>query len=131
MQDSSLESAMSTVFQRLFKPRQKTIEATYTLSEVAVHCNRNDCWIVVEDYVYDVTSFLDSHPGGFDVLMEHAGRDATVAFYGAGHLPNTENLLKPFLVGSLVQHERVNLIGTVSSNRSRYMWSSDGVAVAE
>ncbi|GBM19623.1 Cytochrome b5 [Araneus ventricosus] len=131
MQDSRLESAVSTVLQRLLKPLQKIAEATYTLSEVADHCNRNDCWIVIEDYVYDVTSFLDSHPGGFDVLMEHAGRDATVAFYGAGHHPNTGDLLKPFLVGSLVQHERVNLIGTVSSNRHRSMWSADGVTVAE
>ncbi|GFY79351.1 cytochrome b5 [Trichonephila inaurata madagascariensis] len=131
MQDSVLEGTMSTVLQRLFKPRQKCAEVTYTLSEVADHCSRNDCWIIVEDNVYDVTSFIDSHPGGYDVLMELAGRDATVAFYGAGHHPNTRDLLKPFLIGSLAHHERVNLIGTVSSSRNRFLWSRDRVAVVE
>ncbi|GIX99245.1 cytochrome b5 [Caerostris darwini] len=131
IQDTRLENAMTTVLQRLFISRQKRTEITYTLSEVASHCNHNDCWVVIEDNVYDITSFLDTHPGGFDVLMEHAGRDATVAFYGAGHLRTTKDLLKPFFVGSLAQHERVNLIGTVSSNRSRFLWSRDGVAVAE
>lgn len=41
------------------------------------------------------------HPGGFDVLMEHAGRDATVAFYSSGHHPSTIELLEPFCVGTL------------------------------
>lgn len=37
-------------------------------------------WIIVEDRVYDVTDFLDLHPGGRDTLLEHAGTDATAMF---------------------------------------------------
>ncbi|KAG8180223.1 hypothetical protein JTE90_016499 [Oedothorax gibbosus] len=122
---SVLNGAVTTVLQRLRRLSQqqnKRTDQSYTLSEVSVHCNRNDCWIVVGDNVYDVTPFLDKHPGGFDVLMEQAGRDATMAFYGAGHHPSTFDMLEPFHIGNLAQHERVNIIGTVSNHS---VWSRD------
>jgi cytochrome b involved in lipid metabolism len=36
----------------------------YDMSEVKKHTTLNDCWIVVDGFVYDVTSFLPDHPGG-------------------------------------------------------------------
>jgi cytochrome b involved in lipid metabolism len=35
----------------------------YTLDEVAKHCTETDCWIAVNEKVYDVTAFLSEHPG--------------------------------------------------------------------
>jgi cytochrome b involved in lipid metabolism len=32
-----------------------------------------DCWLVIEGKVYDVTPFLDEHPGGFDTLVSNSG----------------------------------------------------------
>lgn len=34
-----------------------------TLSEVAKHNKRDDCWIIVEGLVYDVTKYIPLHPG--------------------------------------------------------------------
>uniref|UniRef100_A0A8C4SZN8 Cytochrome b5 type B n=1 Tax=Erpetoichthys calabaricus TaxID=27687 RepID=A0A8C4SZN8_ERPCA len=34
-------------------------------------------WVIIHDKVYDVTHFLDEHPGGEEVLLEQAGGDAT------------------------------------------------------
>jgi hypothetical protein len=41
----------------------------YTLADVAKHNSATDCWMVINDKVYDVTSFIDEHPGG-DVILE-------------------------------------------------------------
>lgn len=32
--------------------------------EVARHNNPSDCWIVIDDQVWDVTAFAPEHPGG-------------------------------------------------------------------
>lgn len=52
----------------------------YTIQEVAKHNKPNDCWMVVNGEVLDVTNFLDEHPGGREALLLFAGRDATEEF---------------------------------------------------
>lgn len=78
-----------------------------TLNEVADHDQINDCWIVLYDRVYDVTKFLYSHPGGEDVILDHAGRDATLAFHGTGHTKAATNMLRDYLIGELPVSERI------------------------
>ncbi|XP_023163182.2 cytochrome b5 [Drosophila hydei] len=72
-----------------------------TLEEVAHHDSFDDCWIVIYDRVYDVTHFLREHPGGDDVIMDHAGRDATIAFHGTGHSRHAVEQMRQFLIGEL------------------------------
>lgn len=36
---------------------------TYTAEQVAAHNNDKDCWIIVDNKVFDVTKFLSEHPG--------------------------------------------------------------------
>lgn len=43
------------------------------VQEVADHASGDTCWIVINDNVLDVTKFLLEHPGGEDIIMEHAG----------------------------------------------------------
>lgn len=54
---------------------------TYTMAEVSEHATVDDCWIVVNDGVYDVTSFAQSgkHPGGD--ISGACGNDATEMFF--------------------------------------------------
>ena len=48
-------------------------------SEVAKHNTDSDCWIIIGNAktggpkVYDVTKYLEEHPGGSEVMMEFAG----------------------------------------------------------
>ncbi|KAJ5510194.1 FMN-dependent dehydrogenase [Penicillium expansum] len=53
---------------------------TLNRSEVAKHTTINNCWVIINDKVYDVTDFLKKHPGGVSIILAHAGRDATKAF---------------------------------------------------
>lgn len=55
----------------------------FTREEIEKHSNENDCWIVVNDKVYDATSVLSWHPGGMTPILDHAGRvhkETTEAF---------------------------------------------------
>lgn len=75
----------------------------YTLSEVAEHCHHNDCWLIVYDLVYDVTNFLNEHPGGEYIVMENAGRDSTLQFRGSRHSKDAFDMLDQYCIGILVE----------------------------
>ncbi|XP_012254076.2 L-lactate dehydrogenase (cytochrome) isoform X1 [Athalia rosae] len=80
---------------------------TISLDEMAWHDTPDDCWFAIYDYVYDCTSFIKNHPGGDDVLLEYAGRDATLAFTGAGHSKFAQKILERYLIGELPPDERI------------------------
>ncbi|RKP22592.1 cytochrome b5-like heme/steroid binding domain-containing protein, partial [Syncephalis pseudoplumigaleata] len=73
----------------------------FTEQQVAEHTSENDCWVVIHGKVYDVTGFLNEHPGGRKVIMNAAGTDATRqfdAFHNAGIL---EKYGPSMLIGEL------------------------------
>jgi L-lactate dehydrogenase (cytochrome) len=35
-----------------------------SVEEIKKHASEQDCWIVVDDVVWDITDFIPSHPGG-------------------------------------------------------------------
>lgn len=49
----------------------------------------------------DVTKFLQEHPGGEEVLLEAAGKDATEEFDAIGHSKAAKELLLKYQVGIL------------------------------
>ncbi|KAI1193815.1 mitochondrial cytochrome-like protein b2 [Nemania serpens] len=58
-----------------------------SVEEVSAHQSIDDLWLVVDGVVYDMSEFAPQHPGGVDVLLQHAGRDATAA-YSEVHAPS-------------------------------------------
>lgn len=48
--------------------------------EVAKHCSQEDCWIVVNGKVYDLTRFAPNHPGGAQMVYQWAGRDGSITY---------------------------------------------------
>ncbi|KAL5987898.1 Cytochrome b5 isoform A [Asimina triloba] len=51
--------------------------------------------------VYDVTDYLDEHPGGDDVLLNAAGKDATEEFEDAGHSKSARLLMQDYCIGEI------------------------------
>ena len=66
------------------------------IEELKVHNGRNDCWIAIENEVYNITDYLEEHPGGMNILLDHAGTDATNDFIDIGHSQEAIDLLKKY-----------------------------------
>lgn len=50
--------------------------------------------------MYDVTEYLRDHPGGVDVLLDVAGKDATEAYKSVGHSNDADEILATYLIGT-------------------------------
>lgn len=50
---------------------------TLTPPPVSKHNTPESCWVILYGHVYDVTSFLNEHPGGSKIILQLAGTDAT------------------------------------------------------
>ncbi|PNS20457.1 Cytochrome b2, mitochondrial [Sphaceloma murrayae] len=62
--------------------------AKLTPSTVQQHRSADSCWVILYGNVYDVTSFIPSHPGGSKIILQLAGTDATEE-YDPIHPPGT------------------------------------------
>ncbi|GMY11812.1 cytochrome b5 [Fagus crenata] len=78
-----------------------TLSKLYTMQEASEHNTKDDCWVVIDGKVYDVTSYLDEHPGGDDVVLVATGKDATDDFEDAGHSKSAKELMETFCIGEL------------------------------
>lgn len=47
--------------------------AVYSSQEVSRHCTPEDCWVIINNSVYDVSKYLEKHPGGVNLVMKSAG----------------------------------------------------------
>lgn len=77
----------------------------YKLSEIKKHNKENDLWMVVNGEVFNMTMYLDYHPGGAKKLMLGAGRDATSLFNKYHPWVNYHNLAGKLKIGYLVDED--------------------------
>ncbi|KDO34363.1 hypothetical protein SPRG_01499 [Saprolegnia parasitica CBS 223.65] len=84
-----------------FKPAYLTREyRKYTRAQVAMHNKEHDAWIIVKDKVFDITEYVEDHPGGLSILND-VGGDATVGFYGPQHPPTVAEHILEYLIGEI------------------------------
>lgn len=69
--------------------------------ELAKHSSESDCWLAIRGKVYNITRYLEYHPGGVPELMRGAGKDATSLFDEVHPWVNIEQLLAKCYVGPL------------------------------
>jgi len=77
----------------------------FSLADVAKHASADDCWVVLgepgEKKVYDVSKFLDDHPGGPEIVLDKAGEDSHTEFEDIGHSQDARDQLEGLLIGKL------------------------------
>ncbi|CAM0956461.1 unnamed protein product [Alopecurus aequalis] len=73
----------------------------FGFEEVAKHNIAKDCWLVIDGKVYDVTPFMDEHPGGDEVLLAVTGKDATSDFEDIGHSESAREMMEKYLIGEI------------------------------
>ncbi|KAL7698402.1 Cytochrome b5-like protein [Lotmaria passim] len=81
-----------------------------SMEEVAEKKSAEGAWFVINNKVYDVTKFLDLHPGGRDILLYSAGGDATEAFTDNGHSDNAYKMMAKYCIGDLKLDERKKFV---------------------
>lgn len=83
-------------------PTSTAAPATFTLADVATHNSPADCWAAIDGAVYNLTAWVDQHPGGAERIVALCGTDATAAF-SAQHSGDQEPMtrLPLFVIGAL------------------------------
>ncbi|WWC87524.1 uncharacterized protein L201_002414 [Kwoniella dendrophila CBS 6074] len=108
------EASSSSTTTQSEKPVQP--EGTYSLEQLKEHGTRESLWMLLHDKVYDVTAFIDEHPGGDEVMIEEAGRDATEAFEDVGHSDEARDMLPKMLLGDFYGEKKSKTKKSFSSN---------------
>ena len=81
-----------------FSRRNKKI---FTLGEVQKHNTKKDAWTIIENKVYNISSWIPKHPGG-EIIMKAVGKDATQLFIEHGHPSYVKKTILPkYYIGNL------------------------------
>lgn len=75
-----------------------------TTAELKQHKIKADCWTCINGKVFNITPYIDFHPGGEKEIMKCAGSDGTFLFNKYHSWVNPDRLLAKCMVGILVDH---------------------------
>jgi len=79
----------------------------FTVDEILIHNNRKDgIWVTRGDSVYDISSFVDNHPGGIDKILLAAGKsiDPFWKIFSIHHSSYVFDTLQEYYIGK-IQHD--------------------------
>ncbi|KAJ3367791.1 fatty acid alpha-hydroxylase [Kappamyces sp. JEL0680] len=74
----------------------------FTKEQVAAHHTTGSLWVTVKGRVYDLTHFMDSHPGGEEILLQYGGQDVTDVLQDVHehqHSDSAYEMLEEYYVG--------------------------------
>jgi len=101
IQDESQEKLTQTYEEEKTRENEEN-EKTYTMEELIKHNSKESCWSVIRGNVYNLTNWIDKHPGGSDKILRICGKDGTDLFvrqHGGKEKP--EKILEIFKIGVL------------------------------
>ena len=77
----------------------------YTLNEINKHNKIEDIWICINGKVYDVSKFINKHPGQSNTLINFAGKDATIPFTLFHPEYVSKYMLHKYYIGDIVDYK--------------------------
>lgn len=87
---------------------------TFTRAEVESHNTKGSCYVTIGTKVYDVTDFVDDHPGGGSLVLEYGGRDVEDILKDSTSHPHSEaayEVLDDSLVGFVIPEKSIGSNG--------------------
>lgn len=75
----------------------------YALEDIQTHNTSKSVWIIIDDYVFDVTTYMSKHPGGSQLFLKYAGTDCTKQFNDAKHL-DAFHYMDDLCLGKVKEH---------------------------
>jgi len=91
-----------------------------TYDELTTNSTKDKMYILIHGKVYNVTAFLDEHPGGDEVIIAEGKNDASEAFEDVGHSDEARALLPGMLVGEFEKNSGLKLkSGAAAAQESR------------
>lgn len=107
------------------KPQQSSsVEDIYTIEEVSAHSTEEDAWIILNGGVYNITKFIQFHPGGKEILHPNLGTDVTEVFKSDeihSHSDKAWRLIKQYRIGS-VTNSKTKSISSSGSEDDANKW---------
>lgn len=94
---------------------------TFSRAEVESHGSEKSCFVTIGNKVYDVTDFVDDHPGGGSLVLEYAGKDITEILKDSTSHEHSEaayDVLDDSLVGFLAEKADANGAANGAANGS-------------
>ena len=83
-------------------PTATATPAGYTMEQVKANNSSSKCWSAINDKVYDLTNWINSHPGGAGAITSLCGKDGSSSFNGMhGGSGQPASRLAGFLLGPL------------------------------
>jgi delta8-fatty-acid desaturase len=112
---TSSERRMSKIKERADIPKE------ITMADVAKHHARDDLWIIVDGKAYDVTPFVETHPGGWLPMVNMGGKDCTDAFANYHPARVYKTLLPHYYIGDVVDYKESEFVKGHRAIRQRLL----------
>ena len=110
--------------------KSNLFQTSITLSSIEIqkHNSASDCWVIISNNVYDVTSFINLHPGGAARISSFCGQDMTQAFLGQRHSSVADQEHSLMLLGPLNGQTNPQGIKNLQNNANQLKKTSPGGA---
>jgi len=104
VQNSNIQSGKiittTSKFNNIKTKTSNTANSSFTLSQAKQHSTRKDCYLIVKNNVYNVSSYISSHPGGKRNITSRCGTEVT-GIFAQIHSNRAWDLLAKYKIGTL------------------------------
>ncbi|MBL8020800.1 MAG: cytochrome b5 domain-containing protein [Leptospirales bacterium] len=91
----------------IFSASVRAQDRILSLGELQSHSTAADCWTLIDQNVYDITSYLSEHASAHEYsLVKWCGKDSSAAWKDKDgkakpHSRKAENLLRKYRIGKI------------------------------
>ena len=90
--------------QKIITPTNNTISTNnnFSSASLAQHKTINDCYLAINNNVYDVSSYINYHPGGANMISSRCGQEVS-GIFASIHSNRAWDLLAKYKIGILTK----------------------------